>query len=384
MASPNSVKSKTTEYHHFVPQFIFRRYSNYVKHPPLTGLEKKQLDAKISKAKGKATAFILDLKTTPGKIEQRKTNRIFGEQDMYRDFEGKVDDKVDMFEIEKCFSSLEQRAAKIIDKIEHDHAQGHHSTQISRTDKDTLRRFLFIMLYRNRTIHGRFDTSIDDYKADDYKEMRNYMRVKGFSSPKAVWLANIRAFLNVRLGPDFERWSKELMDNAYPPDATWFRKHLLQTFLSFCTTKDDHDEFVLTENAYGIFEGPNGHQGWLDWHVFAPINPRFLIVMRQNILRPSTGLPDEYRKKHADIGEEFIKQLCKRYDNPAGARSCLEDLPVEGPRTSYPLPRQAAPAGRSREPLFRDADNFTFQFFALKTDHVQLINSIFLEEAVRT
>jgi hypothetical protein len=56
---------------------------------------------------------------------------------------------------------------------------------------------------------------------------------------------------------------------------------------------DVSDEFILTENAYGVFEGPNSYQGWTDWHVFAPTNPRLLVVMRQNILESYAGLLEE-------------------------------------------------------------------------------------------
>ena len=67
--------------------------------------------------------------------------------------------------------------------------------------------------------------------------MLEYMKEKGFTTPKAAWLTNIRTFLNVPLRPDVEQWSAEVKANACPADAIWFRKHLLGTFLSFRTPK---------------------------------------------------------------------------------------------------------------------------------------------------
>jgi Protein of unknown function (DUF4238) len=335
---------------------------------------------KIKKAKQKAQANILDLRTNPGKIEQRRTNKVFGEQDMYRTLNPT---DVDRFEIEKMLSALEQRASKVIESIEDDHSNCRPSTLIGRADKDELRRFLFIMLYRNRSLHGKYDRSSEEYNAADRIEMLKYMRDKGFSSPKDVWLANLKAFLNVRLGTATERWSSELMANAFPRDAQWFIEHFLGTFLSFCTPQNTSDEFVLTENAYSVFEGPSNPRISQQWHVFSPINPRLLVVMRQNQLQPITGLPPELNSKFPKLQEELVARICNLYKDPSGARSCLTDLPVEKPQTSYdPIDRGSSLV--AGEPSFKNEDTLTFNFFFLTTKHVQLINSLFLEEAYNT
>jgi Protein of unknown function (DUF4238) len=381
MATPQVDQIKESEYHHFVPQFILRKYSNYARPSPVNGLEKEKLDRKIKKAKQKAQANILDLRTNPGKIEQRRTNKVFGEQDMYRTLNPT---DVDRFEIEKMLSALEQRASKVIESIEDDHSNRRPSTQIGRADKDELRRFLFIMLYRNRSLHGKYDRSSEEYNAADRNEMLKYMREKGFSSPKDVWLANLKAFLNVRLGTATERWSSELMANAFPRDAQWFINHFLGTFLSFCTPQNTSDEFVLTENAYSVFEGPSNPEISQHWHVFSPINPRLLVVMRQNNLQPITGLPLELNSEFSILQEEFVARICNLYKDPSGARSCLTDLPVERPQTSYdPLDRGSSLL-EGKKLWLKNEDTFIFNFFLLTTQHVQLINSLFLEEAYKT
>jgi hypothetical protein len=118
---PSSVRNRESKYHRFVPQFILEKYSDYIKPFPEHGLEKKVLDRKISKTKAKPRASIIDLKIHRVNIEQRRTNYIFGEQDMYISVDTLTSDK---FEIEKKLSALEQNASKIIDRIEEDHSKG--------------------------------------------------------------------------------------------------------------------------------------------------------------------------------------------------------------------------------------------------------------------
>jgi Protein of unknown function (DUF4238) len=379
MATRNR-KEMDTEYHHFIPQFILRKYTDYARPEPEAGFNKREAEKQVSKVKSKARASVLDLKSNPGRIERSRTTTIFGEQDMYRDADATATDK---FEIEKKLSALEQRVSRIIERIENEHACGQSSTQICRTDKDELRRFLFIMLYRNRKLHRRFNTAAEEYKSIDWRELRKYMQEKGFTSTKVVWLENIRTFLDVRLGPDVDRWTKEVMKNAFPQDARWFVKHLNGTFLSFCTPGDRTDEFILTENAYGVFEGPSNSFEWTDWHVFAPINPRLLIVMPHDVLHPFEGIPADISTEMSESFARAVEKICNEYEDPTMARSCLADLPVKRPQPSYPRFRRVSATHPSQHRL-RETDTFTFEFFKLESHHVQLINSIFLEQAIDT
>jgi Protein of unknown function (DUF4238) len=145
MVTTSNVRNKESEYHHLAPQLILRKYSDYIEPFPEPGLEKQQLDRKISKAKAKARASIIDLNTHRVNNEQRRTNNIFGEQDMYISVDTLTSDN---FGIKKKLSALEQKAPKIIKRIEEDHSKGLPSTRICQADKDELRRALFIMLYR--------------------------------------------------------------------------------------------------------------------------------------------------------------------------------------------------------------------------------------------
>jgi hypothetical protein len=50
---------------------------------------------------------------------------------------------------------------------------------------------------------------------------------------------------------------EELRKCIYPHDADRFIIQSQMTYLSLCTPSAQDDEYVLTENAYNIHEGPN-------------------------------------------------------------------------------------------------------------------------------
>jgi Protein of unknown function (DUF4238) len=347
-----------SQYQHFIPQFILRKFSNF---------EQLRAEGESSK-KARKYCKVSFLSLENGTFETRPACRTFGVQNMYQDIDQA---SITRFEVEEKLRLLEQQAAKILDNVENAYKRGDAVITISRQDKDELRRFLFIMLYRNRTLEYRYEKSKQNYHADDRALMMKYMEEKRFEDPKTVWLANICAFLEVTLGHDSDRWIREIFQKAYPLDAQWFVGHMTTTFLSFCCpTADSFDEFVLTQNAYSIFERPSEENQWTDWHVFAPISPHLTITMRKNMLQ-KCGLPELENDR-----QKFLKlMLSTCFDNPSDAQSSLIDLPLERPQTSY------SEHFRNRQQLSNN-DTFTFKFIQLCPDHLQRINSIFLEEAL--
>jgi len=348
-----------SEYHHFVPQFILRKFSNFDR------LLAEDVPPKKARKYCKVSFFSLK----DGIFETCKASRTFGVQNMYQDINERSAAKC---EVEEKLRLLEERASKILVNIEAAYNRGDGSITINRQDKDELRRFLFIMLYRNRTLEWRYEKSKQDYDADDRALMMKYMEENGFEDPKAVWLANICAFLEVKLGHDVQRWARELCQRAYPLDAQWFVGHLQTTFLSFCCPDHPADEFILTQNAYSIFEGPSDAQ-WTDWHVFAPISPRLIIVMRKCLLQ-KVDEPELEKIRQ----EELKLMVSLNFDHPSDAQSSLIDLPLERPQVRYSSPQFGGLPQHSND------DSFTFKFIPLCPSHLQRINSIFLEEALET
>ena len=109
-------------------------------------------------------------------------------------------------------------------------------------------------------------------------------------------------------------------------------------FIAFCTINDTSDEFVLSENAYGVHESPmNVYRNpksskmteglYTEHHNFAPLSPKLMIVFRSLYL-PS-GV-DEGDTQERDSMREMIQNMHTDPDGVNyGANSILEDLPVE-------------------------------------------------------
>ena len=114
-------------------------------------------------------------------------SRTFGLTDMYRDFEHASNQHY----LEEQLSKLESNAGRIITKIRKGFEAGDADVYLTRPDRDTLRKFLFIMKYRCSGQHRRFyNKDAADYSEDDKDELLPYMREKGFTKPIDVWFDN--------------------------------------------------------------------------------------------------------------------------------------------------------------------------------------------------
>ena len=358
MSSSSTKGLPKSQFHHYVPQFILRKFSDY--HELNAGYIEKGSESskaqKTAKRNSRVRYLTLEHGYEAAGLDTHKVERTFGAQDMYCGTGANIDKRQ---EIENKLTGLEQKASKILKTIETDLVQGRSTTVLRRPEKDTLRKFLFIMLYRNRTLHSRFEKTAEAYDCADRETLLKYMREKGFVTPKDVWLANINAFLEVRLGHDRNRWLADLKATTDPDGATRFSKHLESTFLSFCTPVDQDDEFILTQNAFSVFEGPSDHTGWTDWHVFSPVSPKLIIVMQQNVLKLPAHL------EQLGLG----KWPKPRGDFHGLAKSWLEDLPIARPTTSYnPI---VSGNGGARSEIFSENDIFTFKFFPISTVHTR-------------
>lgn len=368
-AGPSPLKS---QYHHFVPRLLLKNFADF-KNPgnivPKTSRKAKSRPPKPQKL------TVLDLES--GDIRQGDVSDTFGIVDMYRDF-NEVDR--DQYKLEKQLSKLEGDAGEILARVKKTYDSGKEEIQLERKHRDLLRRFLFIMMYRNSSFIQRFEKSKNDYDCNDRADMLAYMDTKGFQTPRDVWFANIRAFLEVDLSQDLGDMSREITERAYPPDAQWFFAHIQAFFLTFCTPKMTSDEFIMTQNAYSIFEGPHyadDESVWTDYHRFAPVSPKIMIVLRSNLL-PHSGVEGGEAERR-----RMLEQIKAMHPNPQTAGSCLEDLPVAKAGNNYsrvvdgirvPLPTK----------MSKDKHVFKFPFFSLNHEHVQKINTICLENASGT
>lgn len=207
-----------------------------------------------------------DNKITPGR---RSCNTICGLIDMYKQ------------ETESEFSKMEKRTANIIKILERDIANGRESSQLSHAQLRQIHHFLFIMFYRGSNFYKHYNTTMEAYKGSDKDSLLAYMTAKGFTQPLEVWYHNFRVFLELPLGPDLEAWRAELRAKAYPIDANHFIDHVEDYYLCFCRPRQVDDALIITQNAFGVYDGTCAiTERWRFFHFFAPISPKFMILLR--------------------------------------------------------------------------------------------------------
>lgn len=364
--------AQRSQYHHYVPRFILRNYTDPNQQPVVNTGNKKQDKNKQRRIRQTRDFMLNVVNLQDVELEQQPLSQTFGVTDMYRDFDTS---KPDQHYLEKELSKLESRAGEIIANVRKAFDAGKGQVELLRGERNDLRKFLFIMLYRNRMFQSRFNISMEEYSANDRKEMLAYMKEKNFTRPIDVWFSNIRAFLELKIVAQ-EDWMEKITSQAYPPDAIWFFKYMQMSFLSFCTPEVPEDEFLLTQNAYSIYEGCTSELAWTDFHNFAPVSPRLIIVLRSFLL-PS-GF-DEHESERL----KFLEMSNSMHSNPEKVRSVLVDLPVTKALNNYSkivdrkhvlLPTKIRPENHK----------FYFKFFPISTAHAQKINSIMLEEALGT
>ncbi|KAF2641828.1 hypothetical protein P280DRAFT_541282 [Massarina eburnea CBS 473.64] len=369
MASSNSGQ---TQYHHFIPQFILKNFSH--KYNPSKSAHQKW-KKKIRIRRGDPMLHVVDFQDEAPQLSESPVKRTFGFMDMYRDATNASDYNI----LEKELSKLENQAARLISNIKDAFESGAIGFSMLRQQRDILRKFLFVMKYRGPDFYRRFNT--EKYTKDDADQLKKYMDEKGYQNPVDVWVKSIRTILDLTI--DLEgRWKQELLSKIYPDDAYWFIMHMEAYYLAFCTPDDPSVEFILTENCYNAYEGPNStvlnpttgkHDviSWTSYHEFSPLTPRLMLVLR------SLMLPNDEEDR-----DEEIKTW---RSHPDSAGSILQDLPLKKPRNSY---TQVLPQGVQLLPdedgSRRSYHQFTFSFFRINADHIQQINSILLENAYIT
>ncbi|PKY00030.1 hypothetical protein P168DRAFT_330605 [Aspergillus campestris IBT 28561] len=337
-------------HHHFIPQFILRKFA--ADEQPPAGPSRRK-----TRRRRDRDFLVNKVDLTRGILTQRPVSREYALVDMYRDpgFEDNPN------HLEEKLSRLENDASKIL--------------------RHTLRKFLFLMKYRNSRMFQRYDHDrLEDYNEDDKHRMVIYMKHKKFSRPRDVWFSNLRGLLELDMDAGGQ-WRRTIFNHVYPDDAMMFVAHVQTFFLTFCEPESPQLEFLLTENSFGVYEGPSdcgfdARTGkivpglYTKWHMFAPVAPRLLIILRSNML--SAG-DSESSADSARLGA-YIRSL---HQNPERAGSILDDLPVRRCANSYSA--QGVP--NATEWTACADHRFYFECFRLSCKHVELINTLFLEES---
>ncbi|KAF9891410.1 hypothetical protein FE257_004266 [Aspergillus nanangensis] len=362
---------------HFIPRFILRKFKSEKQPPAAPALSLAPRRGQRHKQRTRGRDFLVDKVDLERCIlTQRPVSTEFALVNMYRD--PGFDDNP--YHLEDKLTELESKASKVLHRACDELSRG-STLELGRSEVDILRKFLFLMKYRNAGMFDRYNHDhVDSYDSDDREQMLQYMESKGFSKPRDVWFHNLLQLLNVEMDAK-KSWIGTLETRMYPYDAMMFELHLRYSFMAFCTPQSSEEEFLLTQNAYSIFEGPSTITldprtvkiepvVYTEYHNFAPISPKLIIILRSHLLLPDNALQGDWDWLRAAVRFQHL--------HPGKAGSILQDLPVSNCNISY-----TRPPSNTNSRFHRD-DRFHFTCFQLSPAHVATINNLLLEEAYAT
>ncbi|OGM41362.1 hypothetical protein ABOM_009948 [Aspergillus bombycis] len=372
------------EYHHFIPRFLLRQFAALEQPSPSRRSRRRKPRGQRPQGQSPKDPFVNAIDLKKNALVQVSVSREFGLVDMYRD-QGYSNPR----HIEDNLGKLEGHAGRIIKRASDTFRAG-QTLELTRRERDTIRKFLFLMKYRNSTFYARYNhDSISTYDANDKHHMERYMREKRFKSPRDIWFANLKTFLDLEMDPGM-LWINKVQKQAFPDDAMMFIDHMQFKFMAFCQPLSEEDEFILTHNAYSVFEGPSDvhidpatgrvvEGVYTEYHTFAPISATLIIVLRSSLLVDPSKEGAEDLQGAWETLRETVRQ---QHQAPDRAVSMLQYLPIKKCGNSYSTTINGKLVLKpNRGP--RSQDRFYFTCFRISSYYVNLINTIFLEQATK-
>lgn len=375
------------EYQHFIPQFLLRNFSHKYAPPGKSkeGKSKKR-DPKKKMYPGDQAVNSLCLSDDEFSFDECSVRRTCGLENMYVSPTKPLQDHG---HLEKKFADFENKASCIYRKIIKAYEDGKPTIWLKRTEKDVLRKFVFLLGDRGEGFHRKYNLdSMQDYDDDDDKELlQHYMAKHGFTKPIDVWFQSLEAIIDLDIDTEGD-WMQHISDSIYFPIAVKFISHICDMYMAICTPVNHDEEFILTDTCYNVSEGrtvayfdiSTGKHANIGpkFHRFAPISPRLLIVLR------STHLPEplEDADPAIKVQREFQRQLCINSIYGSGIESILEDLPIRKARNNYMKIVNGRLAPRSgRNHRLDINDRFCFTIYKIPSRHVRTINGLLIDHA---
>jgi hypothetical protein len=400
MLSPHP-KPPTPQFHHYVPRFLLRRWVTVTTVKTRCAHVVLCRRSSFSSSRGKKKPQILqhecmnsyDIATDTLTMGGTPIDTTFGIVNMYRD----EDHATDVDHIEKAFSRLESEAARIIHKIEKAIEKG--EVVLPRGEVNSLRKFLFLLCYRNDSRSRQFIEEIFD--ENTHNDIKDFRAEHGLKDSKAVWLLNIKHIL------ESEHWEIGHNPKIFWPDRTDY-KHELEVYQLgfFCVP---HGFEFISTGSMGLFEGSEVMNPLLRLEIEArrrmlfpgsrgaahgtipltrswPLTPRLVVMLRHRFLtQEQNELAAGLRPRTQDFMQSYF-----------------HDFPRVGAAVTYNPPLSAATrrmksGSRTEEDerLFREfseenkldgqiinsrlKDTLKFQISTLNEDQAARMNVLFLE-----
>ncbi|KAH0491110.1 hypothetical protein TgHK011_002553 [Trichoderma gracile] len=373
------------EYQHFIPQFLLRNFSHkYVPPNKANGGKPKRRGKKNKMYPGDDVINSLCL-SDEYRIDECLVRRVCGVENMYVDTTKPAKEQG---KLEKKFGVLENRASCVYRKIIKAYEEGKSGIWLKRSEKDILRKFIFLLTYRGEQYHRKYNlASLQEYDDDDKELLQAYMTKHGFTRPIDVWLQSLETIIDLDMDAQ-RRWMKSIFKSVYFPIADFFASHIDDLYMAICTPTNPDEEFVLTDNCYNVSEGPTtSHYDEASgkyitksprFHMFAPISPRLMLVLRNGHLPEPTRDADPEERALRELGRQLL--IDGIYGS--GTKSMLEDLPIRKASNSYSHFENGIlmPNAGWNQQLGMN-DEFCFTFTKISTSHVQKINGLLIDHA---
>ncbi|CAG8509599.1 hypothetical protein C2G38_2072864 [Gigaspora rosea] len=364
------------EYHHYIPRFILRNFAidNYERiFTSESELFNKQQKVWKSKRKGE---FLQTYDRANDQLGSSLIARIYGDTNMYEDLNH--DNKM---HVEKKLAVLEERASKVIkDVIET--SQMNSQIVLLRKNLNDLRKFLFIMDYRipfrrNQFVDKRFDIVT-------WSMVKSFMQEHNLQNSQEVWLQNVREIIDTP--------HEDVKDNSrvFLVDRMDYRLRMIDCFLAIWQA-GENDEFIMADNAFGIFEGINinrpievGGPIYKMFHSFYIISPKLAVVLCDSGFREGVGfehLDQIFGFKQRSLFENVSHQ--PPLPEYIGIKDCKLksetkfDEPFDWKNFDCRFDLWANKVGFKKH----DDDKFTLTFVKVNSATVHLVNSLVLNEA---
>ncbi|CAG8455068.1 21252_t:CDS:1 [Dentiscutata erythropus] len=368
------------EYHHYIPRFILRNFAidNYER---IFSSNRKLFTQKQKFWKSKKKGESLQIYDRANdQLCISLIARIYGDINMYKDLNHN-----DAMRVEKKLSILEEKASKVVrDIIET--SQMKSQIVLLRKDLADLRKFLFIMDYRKPSRRNQFADKRFDIVTGSMVE--NFMQEHNLQSSQEVWLQNVREIIDTP--------HEDVKDNTriFVVDRMDYRLRMIDCFLAIWQA-GENDEFIMTSNSFGLFEGINydvpiqvggfGGPRQIAFHWFYVISPKLAVVLCASGFREGVGfealdkfLGFKHRSIFKNVSHPPPIPEYVGFKEPSKLRPESEfDKPFDFREFDNRFDWWANQSGLKKQ----DNDKFTFTFVKANSATVHLVNSILLNEA---
>ncbi|KAG2108953.1 uncharacterized protein F5147DRAFT_159954 [Suillus discolor] len=276
-----------TQYQHFIPRFILRRFQ-------VGPVKSKTERQKEFRRTGVDPEYVHYYDIATGSLDIRPIGKVYGVPDFYQD----VRNTHNINELEGKLADLERHAASIITDLHEALCQGNFT--LKRRPLELLRKFFFIMHYRKISCSNAYFQADHPENAGARQWIESFMKAKGIQSAVECWLYVLRYYLDtshsdiMRDAAELvEKYGEEgllkmMIESHIPPDLEHFPAYTYHThadnyFFSIWEAAEG-EEFILTHNAFGLWEGLIG--GCPGLHRIFVVSPRIAIVLRNVVLSP--------------------------------------------------------------------------------------------------